>query len=117
MMPITSSTTIPKFKIKEIYPTKQDGREWFINMDNPNGDGIIDAGSSTSKQPDGSWQIECRHTNIKFGTEVRMNVNTPPGQVSRHKGLEGFVPNGMCSRLYFISVISTMLLIAYKRYY
>ena len=67
-MPITSSTTIPKFKIKEIYPTKQDGREWFINMDNPNGDGIIDAGSSTSKQPDGSWQIECRHTNIKFGT-------------------------------------------------
>jgi hypothetical protein len=37
LMP-TTSTTIPKLKIKEIYPTIQDGREWFINMDNPKGD-------------------------------------------------------------------------------
>ena len=116
-MPITSSTTIPKFKIKEIYPTIQDGREWFINMDNPTGDGIFDPGSPISKQPDGSWQIVGRQTNSKFGNEVRMNVNTPPGQESRYKELEGFVSNGMCSRLYFISMISTMLLIAYKRYY
>ena len=77
---IPSSTTIPKFKIKEIYPTKQDGREWFINMDNPTGDGIFDPGSQISKQADGSWQIVGRQTNSKFGSEVRMNVNTPPGQ-------------------------------------
>jgi hypothetical protein len=29
------------FKVKEIYPTKPGGREWFINMDNPTGDGIF----------------------------------------------------------------------------
>ena len=80
LMPIPSSTTIPKFKIKEIYPTKQDGREWFINMDNPTGDGIFDPGSPISKQPDGSWQIVGRQTNSKFGNEVRMNVDTPPRQ-------------------------------------
>jgi hypothetical protein len=82
LVPNTSSTTIPKFKIKEIYPTKQDGREWFIKMDNPTGDGIFDPGSPISKQSDGSWQIEGRHTNSKFGNEVRMSVNTPPGQES-----------------------------------
>src|SRR6266487_2455043 len=73
LMPNTS-TTIPKFKIKEIFPTKQDGREWFINMDNPTGDGIFDPGSPISKQPDGSWQIEGRQTNTKFGNEVRMPI-------------------------------------------
>jgi hypothetical protein len=80
LMPNTSSTIIPKFKIKEIYPTKPGGREWFINMDYPTGDGIFDPGSPISKQPDGSWQIEGIQTNSKFGNEVRMSVNTPPGQ-------------------------------------
>ena len=35
----TTPTTFDKFGVKKIYPTKQDGREWFINMDNPNHDG------------------------------------------------------------------------------
>jgi hypothetical protein len=68
------------FKVKEIYPTKPSGREWFINMDNPTADGIFDPGSPITKQADGSWQIEGRQTNSKFGNEVRMNVNTLPGQ-------------------------------------
>jgi hypothetical protein len=67
-------------KSKEIYPTKPGGREWFINMDNPTSDKIFDPQSTIAKQPDGSWQIEGRQTNSKFGNEVRMNVNTPKGQ-------------------------------------
>src|SRR5215216_518315 len=27
------------FGVKKIYPTKNGGREWFINMDDPRGDG------------------------------------------------------------------------------
>jgi hypothetical protein len=76
----TPSVTRHIFKVKEIYPTKSGGREWFINMYNPASDGIFDPQSIITKQPDGSWQIEGRQTNSKFGNEVRMNVNTPPGQ-------------------------------------
>jgi hypothetical protein len=68
------------FKAKEIYPTKPGGREWFINMASPTSDKIFDPQSAITRQPDGSWQIEGRQTNSKFGNEVRMNVNTPKGQ-------------------------------------
>jgi hypothetical protein len=32
---------VNKFAIKEIYPTKQSGREWYIRMDNPKVDPIF----------------------------------------------------------------------------
>jgi hypothetical protein len=64
-------TTVDKFGIKEIYPTKEGGRQWYINMDNPKSDGIFDPKSTLTKQPDGSWKIVAK--------QVRMNVNTPEG--------------------------------------
>jgi hypothetical protein len=69
---------LDKFGIKEIYPTKAGGREWFINMDNPKNDTIFNPESPITRQPDGSWQIEGRHEAGKYNEEVRMNVNTPP---------------------------------------
>jgi hypothetical protein len=78
--PTASTTTPPKFKIREIYATKPGGREWFINMNDPTSDGIFHPGSQISKQADGSWQVEGRQTNSKFGNEVRMGVYTPPGE-------------------------------------
>ena len=45
------------FKIKEIYPTKPGGREWFIDMANPQADRLFDPDSPIFKEPDGSWQI------------------------------------------------------------
>src|SRR5436309_388661 len=80
IIPIPSGVPRHIFKVKEIYPTKPGGREWFINMNNPTIDGIFDPGSSITKQPDGSWQIEGKQTNSKFGNEVRMSVDTPLGQ-------------------------------------
>jgi hypothetical protein len=68
------------FKAKEIYPTKRGGREWSIDMASPTSDKIFDPQSAIARQPDGSWQIEGRQTNSKFGNEVRMNVNTLEGQ-------------------------------------
>ena len=52
----TPPTTVDKFGIKEIYPTKEGGREWYINMDSPTSDGTFDPKSKMTKQPDGSWQ-------------------------------------------------------------
>ena len=65
---------VDKFGIKEIYPTTPNGREWFINMQNPLKDSLF---SITNNLPikknnqDSSWVIN--------GTNIRMNVNTPKG--------------------------------------
>jgi hypothetical protein len=75
-IPVTT-TAIHTFKVKEIYPTTQNGREWFINLDDPTADGIFDPQSKLTRQPDGSWQIKGRGGSGKYEDQVRMNVNTP----------------------------------------
>ena len=87
---ISSAAAIPSnnsskgediFGIKEIYPTRPDGREWFLNSEDPRSDGIfyITSDKNITKQSDGSWLIN--------SSEVRMNVDTPPG-LSEWKNLE-----------------------------
>jgi hypothetical protein len=70
-----------KFGIKEIYPTKPGGREWFLNADDPRSDGLfyITSNKNITRQYDGSWLIN--------SSEVRMNVDTPPG-VAQWKNVE-----------------------------
>src|SRR5919202_177811 len=70
------SGAVDKFGVKEIYPTKQGGREWFLNMNNPDTNNSDTAFSITAsqnhnltKQNDGSWSIG--------GRGVRLNVDTP----------------------------------------
>ena len=61
------------FGIKEIYPTAKDGREWFINMQDPLNDNAFSITSDvpiTKNSEDGlSWSIN--------DTQIRMNVDTP----------------------------------------
>jgi hypothetical protein len=65
------------FKPKEIYPTKQGGREWYLNSNSPLDDGIFDPDREITKLQDGSWIVsEASDGNY----HVRMNVITPPGQ-------------------------------------
>ena len=78
-IPITT-TAIHNFKVKEIYPTTQNGREWFINLDDPTSDGIFDPQSKLTRQPDGSWQTKGRGGSGKYEDQVRMDVNTPKGK-------------------------------------
>ena len=69
------------FKVKEIYPTKPGGREWFIDMNNPTGDGIFDPGSPIKQRADGSWEINGNlRPGNKYEDQVRMTVGTPTGQ-------------------------------------
>ena len=68
-----SERVVDIFGTNEIYPTKPGGREWFLNSDDPRSDGIffITSDKNITRQSDGSWLIN--------SSEVRMNVDTPPG--------------------------------------
>ena len=59
------------FGIDKIYQTKEGGREWYVDMENPFSDDLV---SSTferniTRQEDGSWRVS--------GPAVRSNVGTP----------------------------------------
>lgn len=64
------------FGVNEIYPTKKNGREWFVNMQNPKEDPMFTISSNVpilrSALDNESWLIN--------NTQVRMNVITPPGE-------------------------------------
>ena len=70
-----------KFGIREIYPTKENGREWYVNMENPKDDQnfSITFNPNLTKQVDGSWRISV--------PVVRMNVKTLEGE-SNWKNVE-----------------------------
>src|SRR3712207_4421849 len=53
---LTPSGSPDKFGIQMLFATMQGGREWFMNMDDPNSDGIFEARNQTiSKMHDGYW--------------------------------------------------------------
>ena len=59
-----------KFGIREIYPTKVNGREWYVNMENPKNDEsfAVTFNPNLTRQEDGSWRVSV--------PVVRMNVKT-----------------------------------------
>jgi hypothetical protein len=65
------------FKPKEIYPTKQGGREWHLNTNNPLEDAIFDPDRDITRSQDGSWLVS---EGGDGNYQVRMNVITPLGQ-------------------------------------
>ena len=68
-----TNNSVDIFGIKKIYPTKQGGREWFIDMNSPKGDGLFSVTSNhnITKQIDGSWRTA--------DNDTRMTVDTPHG--------------------------------------
>jgi hypothetical protein len=71
----SNTATDDRFQIKQIYPTKPNGREWFIDMDDPRSDGLffITSDKNITKQEDeeGSWRVN--------DTGIRMNIDSPFG--------------------------------------
>ena len=76
--PNLNNSDTEHFKVKEIYPTKIGGREWYINMNDPNSDQLFDTGSPIRVQSDGSWQIGSDF-NSESENKIRMTVVTPTG--------------------------------------
>lgn len=58
-----------QFVIKQIYSTKKDGREWYINMSNPKNDPEVTFtfNPRLTKQDDGLWKIK--------DDKIRINVD------------------------------------------
>jgi hypothetical protein len=77
-----NNTYFDKFGIKKIYPTKELGREWAINMDDITNDSIFDPQAETERNSDGSWRIghADRDEGINGKYHIVMNVDTPQGQ-------------------------------------
>ncbi|WP_148686343.1 hypothetical protein [Candidatus Nitrosocosmicus hydrocola] len=73
---ITTPGGQDQFSVSEIYPTKEEGREWYINMQNPEEDDVFSISSDVpilrSAVDNEAWLIN--------DTQVRMNVITPQGQ-------------------------------------
>ena len=67
----SSSGTLDQFGVKEIYPTKAGGEQWFMNMNDPNHDNRTDPQTTLTKNADGSWKVT--------SNAVRFNVFTSSG--------------------------------------
>ncbi|MEW6604079.1 MAG: discoidin domain-containing protein, partial [Thermoproteota archaeon] len=68
----TDDAGTDKFGIKELYPTKSGGDEWFMDMNDPNVDeDRFTTKDSITKNSDGSWKVE--------DDQIRMNVFTKSG--------------------------------------
>jgi hypothetical protein len=67
----TSGADTDIFGIKKLYPTKNNGEEWYMNMNNPLGDSRFNPQNTITKNADGSWKMKA--------TQVRMAVYTSTG--------------------------------------
>jgi hypothetical protein len=66
-----ASSGIDKFGIREIYPTKPGGEEWFMNMQDPTSDPRFNPQAALTKNPDGSYKVTKQ--------QIRMEVYTSAG--------------------------------------
>ena len=70
----SSSNMVDPFGIREIYPTKAGGEQWFMNMSDITHDpraSFEASNTGLTRNPDGSWKV--------LSTEVRFNVLTSSG--------------------------------------
>jgi hypothetical protein len=68
---IASGTDTDIFGIKKLYQTKNNGEEWYLNMNNPTSDSRFNPQNTITRNPDGSWKMKA--------TQVRMAVYTATG--------------------------------------
>ncbi len=59
-----SSGTVDQFGVREIYPTKAAGEQWFMNMNDPNHDSRTEPQTTLTKNPDGSWKVSSTKVTI-----------------------------------------------------
>ncbi|MGC1134491.1 MAG: hypothetical protein WA941_16805 [Nitrososphaeraceae archaeon] len=70
---LSNITTDDAFGNTKIYPTKENGREWNMNMSRPENDSLVSItfDPNITKNTDGSWPVSYPH--------LRFNVDTPSG--------------------------------------
>jgi hypothetical protein len=78
--PEKSINKVDVFGINKIYPTKENGREWYINTNNIQNDKLFSTSAEITKQPDGSLRVSAEHLPGDRRGDVRLEVNTPPNE-------------------------------------
>jgi hypothetical protein len=79
-----NTSTDDVFGIKQIYPTKNNGNTWFMNMINPTSDPRFDPQHTITKNADGSWKIKSSQVRMTaFSTNKTAYQNTPIPTFSR----------------------------------
>jgi hypothetical protein len=81
---------VDKFGTKKIYPTAENGREWYVNNGNPEADKLFDLGGATiESRGDSSWRIGSDDIEDGFNGQyhIIMSVNSPEG-VEEWKNVE-----------------------------
>jgi hypothetical protein len=70
---LSNISTDDTFRITAIYPTKENGREWYMNMSRPENDILVSItfDPNITQNTDGSWRVSYPH--------LRFNVDTPSG--------------------------------------
>jgi hypothetical protein len=69
-----------KFGVLKIYPTKDDGREWYMNESDPRSDPNFIYDAQIRKQPNGVWRVSGEQLSGNLKGQVRMEVNTSEGE-------------------------------------
>ena len=63
-----------KFGIKEIYPSKTGGEEWFMDMQDPNNDPRTLKAPHMSQNGDGSWKVSFDNDNNNNNSEQKIPI-------------------------------------------
>jgi hypothetical protein len=85
-----SSSTLDQFGITELYPTKANGEQWFINMQNPTSDPQLNPnGVTLTKNADGSYKVTSSSVRLQIYTSSGYHQNlitTYDQQILAQKG-------------------------------
>jgi hypothetical protein len=73
-----ASASADPFGVREIYPTKPGGREWFMDRDDVMGDGVFQSGVAPAPNGDGTWYINTLRPG-EPNQGARLDVTTPAG--------------------------------------
>lgn len=68
-----------------IYPTKENGREWFANMQDIRDDDLFYTDSELTQQQDGSWRVSAENLSSENKGQVRMKIGSSNNNTSYDK--------------------------------
>jgi len=72
-----TASSVDRLGVKQIYPTKPGGREWFLNATDPRDGLVVSPAATTIYNKSGSWQVGRITTGPNDG--LRMYVISPDG--------------------------------------
>lgn len=76
---------VDEFGVTKIYPTKENGREWFANMEDIRNDPLFYTDSELTQQQDGSWQVSAENLPSENQGQVRLQIGTSDNNTSGGK--------------------------------